>query len=63
MDIFTFPDPSQDNMAYAYIIMIFVFLAAFITVNRLKKATKKAEEQDKLNEKRYESINKEGTDK
>ncbi len=44
-------------MAYGYIMMIFVFLGAFIVVNRLKKANQKAEEETKEYEQYVERAN------
>lgn len=41
MDIFTVPDPSEGGMGYAYIVMIFVFIAASFTVYKLKKSNKR----------------------
>ncbi|SDZ17102.1 hypothetical protein SAMN05421736_10759 [Evansella caseinilytica] len=41
MDFFTMPDKAEGGFAYAYIVMIFVFLAASFTVSRLKRANKK----------------------
>jgi len=46
MDLFTIPDPSEGGMGYAYIFMIFVFLAASFTVYKLKKSTKQIIEKE-----------------
>ncbi|PYZ94044.1 hypothetical protein CR194_00430 [Salipaludibacillus keqinensis] len=46
MDIFTVPDPSDSGMGYAYIIMIFVFLAASFTVYKLKKSNKQVKQKE-----------------
>jgi hypothetical protein len=46
MDVFTFPDPSDGGMGYAYIFMIFVFLAASFTVYKLKKSAKQIKEKE-----------------
>ncbi|ADU29668.1 hypothetical protein [Evansella cellulosilytica] len=55
MDFFTMPDRAEGGFAYAYIIMIFVFIAASFTVNRLKRANKKRSEKENVEEvKMYE---------
>ncbi|WP_416149115.1 hypothetical protein ACM26V_23175 [Salipaludibacillus sp. HK11] len=46
MDLFTIPDPSEGGMGYAYIFMIFVFIAASFTVYKLKKSTKRVTEKE-----------------
>lgn len=49
------PDPSETNFAYAYIVLIVVFLATYFTVRKLKKAEKKAlEKQKELEANAYE---------
>ncbi|UCZ54219.1 hypothetical protein LGQ02_05510 [Bacillus shivajii] len=55
MDFFTMPDPSETNFAYAYIVLIIVFLATYFTVRKLKKSNEKAiKEQEKLEAQAYE---------
>ncbi|MFA9557509.1 hypothetical protein ACERII_09405 [Evansella sp. AB-rgal1] len=54
MDIFTIPDPSEGNLAYGYIILILVFIAASFTVNRLKKATRRQSEKNEQSLPQYE---------
>ncbi|GEL08838.1 hypothetical protein [Salisediminibacterium halotolerans] len=44
MDIFYVPDPGDPGMGYAYLAMTLVFIAASITVYRLKKRSKRKQE-------------------
>ena len=46
LDFFTFPDPSE-SMLYGYIIILIVFVAASVTLRRLKKANEKQAEKEK----------------
>ncbi|ADI00027.1 hypothetical protein [Salisediminibacterium selenitireducens] len=40
MDIFTVPDPNDPMMGYAYLMTIFVLIAASFTVYKMKKSKK-----------------------
>ncbi|WP_096435026.1 hypothetical protein [Alteribacter populi] len=46
MDIFTFPDGTQD-FTYAYFAMIGLFIVTWFTIFTLKRAHKKAKKEDK----------------
>ncbi|MBM7094471.1 MULTISPECIES: hypothetical protein [Alteribacter] len=53
MDIFTFPDGTQD-FTYAYFAMIALFFVTWLTVFLLKRSTKKANERNEEQYKIYE---------
>ncbi|AOM82421.1 hypothetical protein [Salisediminibacterium beveridgei] len=52
MDIFTVPDPNDPMMGYAYIMLIFVLIAASFTVYKMKKSRK--QQTDKPEPKAYD---------
>lgn len=45
LDFFTFPSPGE-SMVYGYIIILIVFIAATLTLRRLKKANEKQIKED-----------------
>lgn len=56
MDIVQFPDPSEGNMLYGYIIILIVFVASAFTLHRIKKASKKQIEMEKKEQTMYEMV-------